>query len=225
MRRQLQAAMSALQARQQQKGWQQLAAGQQRALHANLSVGAGVEHGVSIKRHSEPGHRDLSQRELGCARRNGIVWGELDAGVWLRACKAQHATDGHGRTQQQQQQQQGSPGDVVSPDSDSDSQQLGLPGCDAAEWGVARYVLHEYAEAVAVGEDGEVLLDPDPQLPVLQLSAAGVVTQQPAGSKGEGACSLLEGPVSALDRLQLEVIPAARAWVLAHVEHLPGLKS
>lgn len=214
MQRQLQTAVSALQA-QQQNGWKQLAAGQQRRLHADLSVSVGA------KGRSEPGHRESPQRKPGCASRDGSVWGEVDAGVWLRACRAQRATDEHGRTQQQQQQ--GPPGDVVP---DSTLTELGLPGCDAAEWGVARYVLHEYAEAVAVGRDGQVLWDPDPQLPVLELSAAaGVVTQQPGSSKDEGACGLLEGPVSALDRLQLEVIPAARAWVLARVEHLPGLKS
>jgi hypothetical protein len=87
------------------------------------------------------------------------------------------------------------------------------------EWGVARYVLHEYAAAVAVDSKGQVQHDPDPQLPVLQLAA---VNSEQLGREQGGPCGVL-GHVSPLDRLQLEVIPAARTWVLAHVEEVPAL--
>lgn len=210
MRRRLQACESVLKA-QPQEGLQHLAPGQQRKLQADLSVGAaGAGHGISSKRRGKQ-----PQQEPGCAGRDGSVWGEVDAGVWLRACRAQ-------RDEHMHRQQQGAlAGDIVSPGNAS--QQLGLPGCDAVEWGVARYVLHEYAEAVAVGSDGKVLRDPDPRLSVLQLSAAAGIGEQQVGSTEQGPCGLLDGPVCAVDRLQLEVIPAARAWVLANVQHLPAL--
>jgi hypothetical protein len=214
MRRQLQAGELELKA-QLQEGLQQLAPGQQRKLQADLSVGgtaAGAGRGISSKRRGQQ-----PQQEPGCAGRDGSVWGEVDAGVWLRACRAQRADDEH----MHQQQQGALAGEVVSPGNAS--QPLGVPACDVVEWGVARYVLHEYAEAVAVGSDGKVLRDPDPRLPVLQLSAAAGIVEQQVGSTEQGPCGRLDGPVSALDRLQLEVIPAARAWVLEHVEHLPAL--
>lgn len=119
----------------------------------------------------------------------------LDSEVLLHACRAQRET-----APQQQQQQGPAAGSASGADSNSGHTQLGLPGCDLVEWGVARYVLHEYAEAVAVDGNGQVLHDPDPQLPVLPLAAA---TSEQLGWEEGGPCGVLQGHASPVDRLQL----------------------
>jgi hypothetical protein len=104
----------------------------------------------------------------------------------------------------------------------------GLPDCESVDWSLARYVLHEYAEAVAVGSDGKVLKDAYPQLPVLQLQQAVAAAMQPSASQelvsGQGSpCDTFQVAVSPLDQVQLQVIPNARSWVLQHLADLPAL--
>lgn len=86
----------------------------------------------------------------------------------------------------------------------------GLPDCEAVNWGMARYVLHEYIEAVARDSRGNVQKDPDPRMPVLQLVRS---------SEQLADCGALQHALSPFDELQLQTLPAARAWVLEHLDN------
>jgi hypothetical protein len=90
---------------------------------------------------------------------------------------------------------------------------------------VARFVLHEAAEAVVLeaGSSGALLPDADVALPVLQLSNTGAVHAGRGAASAVDACGLLSGAVSELDAAQRAAIPAAVAWVLAHGSGLPLL--
>jgi hypothetical protein len=97
-----------------------------------------------------------------------------------------------------------------------------LPPCESMEWNVAKYVLYEAAEAVS-----NLLWDPDPQVPVLQLARSLVRARAGVSDAGEQnylPCSYLDVPVSPVDEMQLVVIPAGRAWVQEHLDGMPALR-
>jgi hypothetical protein len=216
----------------------------QRTLQADLAVEASASSQSNSSK-SSGGHA-AGDTSLECSSQDGSWWGAVDEAVWLTACRRRHEvseTSGlQGKQQQQQQQVDGvkvvrEPGEKAAaaatagtkPEAGAVSSSYpleGLPECDSVDWSVARYVLNEYAEAVAVGSDGKVLRDADPQLPVLQQAAAAAnqaSASRELGPRQGSPCGVFEGAVSPLEQLQLQVIPAARSWVLQHLAGLPAL--
>lgn len=155
---------------------------------------------------------------------SAAVWGLIDAAVWLRACRTQRqaltSQAAAAPQSQSQQQQQGEPAAAAAAAS---SLLQALPACDSVEWSVAKYVLHDAAEAVATDSAGKLRWDPEPLLPVLQLVRAAAAGESSSASSAS-PCDFLDGPASPVDQMQLETIPAARDWVQAHLEGLPALQ-
>lgn len=155
----------------------------------------------------------------GCSgEEGGSMWGRLDAAVLLQACRSQRAASAGSV---QLQRSAGTRGTVVSA-AGGQGQQNGLPQCEDVAWDVARYVLPEYAEQVTRDGGGNILRDPDPQLPVLQLTLSGLgsATELSAGQQ----CGLLTEAISPLDVMQHKTIPSARRWVVEQLTGLPALK-
>lgn len=176
---------------------------------------------VGIAMHSAPNSGDAGPEACEEWEASGL-WAQTDDNVWLQACQEQRGM----LEQMGAAPQQGHSLTWRTATSAASSLLQALPSCGSIEWGVVNQVLYEAAEAVASGSDGKLLHDTDPQLPVLQLARSLVGHRAGGGDAGEQAqssCSYLDGPVSPVDKMQLVLLPAARAWVREHLDGLPAL--
>lgn len=177
--------------------------------------------GKSLQSASDPGGAGSAH----CAEWDTAdLWGHADGAMWLKACREQRGRPGQAGPAPQQAVRRA----AATAATDAGSLSKPLPSCESVEWSVAKYVLHDAAEAVERSSSGKLLWDPDPRLPVLQLARSLVGFRGRGGDAGEqdtSPCSYLDGAVSPVDDMQIAFIPAARAWVQEHLSGLPALQT